>query len=272
MMFLAIDIGNTGTKFGLFKQDESFEMTFHFPTASIIADENIKTELLPKIAALGTLDSIIIASVVPKASEALTEILACSHEEAKIKVLKNSDVPIVNTYHTPEQVGIDRLLSSLAAYRMFGKEAKKPLIVISLGTATTIDCVNADGEYLGGIITLGVESSAKYLHHIAAQLPEIDLAFPKNILGKTTTESIQSGIMNGAIAMIEGLVQKLHQENFAGKEVIVITTGGLSEFFKGKVSMINHLAPHLVLEGIAFTVSKQFYHDRTRTFTHHSGA
>ena len=254
-MFLAIDIGNSSTKFGLFKQDEPFEMTFGFPTASIISGENFRTELLPKLEALGNLNSIIIASVVPKASEALTEILRCSHEEATIRLLKNSDVPIINNYDNPEQVGIDRLLSSLAGYQMFGKDAKKPLIVVGLGTATTIDCINADGEYLGGIITLGIESCAKHLHQIAAQLPEIELSFPKNILGRTTIESIQSGIMNGAVAMIEGLVKRLKDENFRGKEIIVVATGGLSNLFENKTPIINHIAPHLVLEGIAIVAN-----------------
>ncbi len=255
MMFLAIDIGNSSTKFGLFKQNEPFEMTFGFPTASILSGESFRTELLPKLQALGKLDSIIIASVVPKASEALKEILEGSHEEASIRLLKNSDVPIVNNYDDPDQVGIDRLLSSLAAYHLLGKDAKKPIILIGFGTATTIDCINADGQYLGGIIALGIEASAKNLHQIAAQLPEIELSFPKNILGRTTTQSIQSGIMNGAVAMIEGLVEKLHAENFPEKEILVVATGGLAKLFENKTPFIHQIAPHLVLEGIAIATN-----------------
>lgn len=251
MMFLAVDIGNTSTTFGLFKKEEPFEMIFRFPTTSIIAGENIKTELLPKLKALGDLDSVIIASVVPKASEALTEILECSHEEAKVTLLENSDIPIVNKYNNPEQVGIDRLLCSLAAYEMYGKEAKKPLIVIDLGTATTIDCVNANGEFLGGIITLGISSSAKHLSSIAAQLPEIELTFPDHVLVKSTQESMQSGILFGSLAMIEGFISRLQNENFPDQKIIVVVTGGLSSLFEGKSDMIDHIAPHLVPEGIA---------------------
>lgn len=251
MMFLAVDIGNTQSTFGLFKKEEPFEMIFRFPTASIIAGENIKTELLPKLAALGDLDSVIIASVVPEASEALQKILETSHKEAKITLLKNSDVPIVNKYGDPEKVGIDRLLAALAAYEMFGKAEKKPLIVVDLGTATTIDCVNANGEFLGGIITLGIFSSAKHLSSIAAQLPEIELQFPDHVLGKSTQESMQSGILFGALAMIEGIADRLHEENFPNEETIVALTGGLSPLFEGRSDMIDHIAPHLVPEGIA---------------------
>jgi len=248
-MFLAIDIGNTSTKFGLFKKEESFEMVFHFPTPAIIAAEHIEDDLLPKLTALGNLSAIAIASVVPQATNHLKKILLRSHPEAKICELKNSDIPIVNKYKNPEQVGIDRLLSSLAAY----KKAMKSVIVISLGTATTFDCVNELGEYLGGIITLGVQSSADYLSQITAQLPKIDPAFPASILGQTTTESIQSGIMFGALVMIEGLVAKLCDEVFQRKEIIVIATGGLAKLFENKTKMIDHIEPNLVLEGIAIS-------------------
>ena len=254
-MFLAIDTGNSSTAFGLFKKEEPFEMTFRFPTASLIEGLNIEDELLPKLAALGDLDSVIISSVVPKATVALQEIINRSHKEATIRILSNTDIPIVNRYRDPSQVGTDRLLCALASYHLLGKSAGKPLIMIGLGTATTIDCVNENGEYLGGIIALGVGSSAEYLSMIAAQLPMIDLIFPDHVLGRSTTESMRSGILFGAAALIEGLVDRLHKEVFGNTEFIVVATGGLSELFEGKTSVIHYIIPHLVLEGIAITAS-----------------
>jgi type III pantothenate kinase len=256
MMFLAADIGNSFTTFGLFKKDERFEMTFHFPTASILEREHIEDELLPKFAALGDLSSIVIASVVPDASRALIKTFERTHKEAKISLLKNTDVPIQNTYRDPSQTGTDRLLCSLAAYHKWGKTAKKPVIVIDLGTATTIDCVSAHGEYLGGIIALGMKSGADRLSSIGAQLPEIELRFPEHVLGRSTTESMQSGIMFGAVAMIEGLIARLRKEVFQDKEIFVVATGGLSSLFEGKTPIIDLIAPHLVLEGIAIS----FFH------------
>jgi type III pantothenate kinase len=256
MMFLAVDIGNTGTKFGLFKQDEPFEMTFRFLTSAILNHEHIEDELLPKLSALGDLSSVAIASVVPKASEALIQILQKAHFEAAIKLLTNSDIPIVNKYRNPNEVGIDRLLASYAAYRQFGQSEKKPVIVISFGTATTFDCINPEGEYLGGIIALGVESSAAYLSSVAVQLPKIEIAFPESILGQSTVESIQSGIMNGSLAMVEGLISKLTTEIFQKQKPIVVAAGGLAKLFEGKTNIIDHFAPALVLEGIAILESK----------------
>jgi type III pantothenate kinase len=251
MMFLAIDIGNTSVSFGLFKKEEPFEMTFRFPTASILSGDHIEDELLPKLVALGDLDSILIASVVPKASDELVKILGKTHKEAAIKVLRNEDIPIINRYHNPSETGTDRLLASLAAHQLFGKISGKPIIVISLGTATTFDCTTETGEYLGGCIALGVGSGAKHLAEITAQLPEIELVFPVHVLGKSTSESIRSGIMFGAVAMIEGMIERLHSEVFPGKEILVVATGGLSNIFEGKVRGVHNVVPHLVLEGIA---------------------
>jgi type III pantothenate kinase len=251
-MFLAIDIGNTSATFGLFK-DDILTMTFNFPTANILANENIEQELLPKLAALGDLQSITISSVVSQAAIILKEIFQRVHPEAKVIILKNENIPIVNKYDFPSQVGSDRLLACLAAYHKWGKTEKKPLIVIDLGTATTIDCVNAEGEFLGGIIMLGIASSAKSLANVTAQLPEIELTFPPQILGRSTIQNIQSGILYGALASIEGLVIKLKKEVFPDQEIIVAATGGLSHLLEGRTSLIDHFEPHLVLEGVALT-------------------
>ncbi len=127
------------------------------------------------------------------------------------------------------------------------------MIVIDLGTATTFNCVNTDGEYLGGIISLGVESSARHLSSIAAQLPTIRLEFPPQVLGTDTIQSMQSGILYGALASLEGLVSRLQEEVFAGQEIITVSTGGLSRLFSGKTTFINYVDPALVLRGILIT-------------------
>ncbi|MEP7235749.1 MAG: type III pantothenate kinase [Ignavibacteriota bacterium] len=257
MMFLAVDIGNTSTKFGLFKKDAPFEMTFSFPTPQIISGENIEAELLPRLAALGDLNSITIASVVPKATAILHDNFGRSRREAVVRILGHDDIPIINNYQKPGDVGIDRLIASYAAWKRWGADAKQSLIVIGLGTATTFDCINTKGEYLGGAITLGLGATAEHLHRIAAQLPEVDLVFPKNILGTTTDESIRSGIMNGTVAMSEGLTAKLRSEVFPNEEIIIVATGGWANLFEERMTFLNHIAPHLVLEGIASLTSEK---------------
>ena len=255
MTILALDIGNTSTHFGLFGSKGSLDATFTFPTAAIISGDRVNAELIQQLSSLGNLDSIFIASVVPEATKSLEQLLKRSHAETKVRTLKNQDVPLINRYQDPSKVGIDRLLVSLAAYTNWGRAEKKSTIVIDFGTATTFDCTNAGGEYLGGIIALGVASTANQLSRIAAQLPKIALEFPHHVLGSSTTESMQSGILFGALAMTEGLLTRIQEEVFPNQEIIVAATGGLAKLFEGRTSIINHFALNLVLEGIAITVN-----------------
>ncbi len=250
-MILAVDIGNSSVTFGVFDATELTE-TFAFPTSEIIFGVNAE-ELQQKLITLQQIKNVVIASVVPDATDNLRLVIATSIISATITVIHNNDVPIINRYRHPEQVGTDRLLSALAGYHLYAKSKNKSLIVIDLGTATTFNCVNTSGEYLGGIISLGVESSARHLSSIAAQLPNITLEFPPHVLGTNTIESMQSGILYGALASIEGLVVRLREEVFAAQEIIVVSTGGLSRLFSGKTSIINYVDPSLVLRGILIT-------------------
>ncbi len=250
-MILAVDIGNSSITFGVFDGTELIE-TFAFTTGEIIFGVNAP-ELQRKLNTVQVITNVVIASVVPDATDNLRLVIATSLVSATITVIHNDDVPIINRYRHPEQVGTDRLLSALAGYHLYAKSKHKSLIVIDLGTATTFDCVNTDGEYLGGIISLGVESSARHLSSIAAQLPTITLEFPPQVLGTDTIQSMQSGILYGALASLEGLVSRLQEEVFAGQEIITVSTGGLSRLFSGKTTLINYVDPALVLRGILIT-------------------
>jgi type III pantothenate kinase len=249
-MTLGVDIGNTNITFGTFIDGE---LARTFQTSS----EPFKMgnpSLPDEIFELTHISEIGIASVVPQVTGHLKELLHRQFPSARITVLKNSDIPIINRYRHPEQAGIDRLLASLSAYRKY-ESSKRSLIVIDLGTATTIDCITANGEYLGGVIALGVGSSAKALASLTAQLPMIELQFPAHTLGRSTTESIQSGIVVGGLEMLEGLVRRLSSEAFQNESPIVVATGGLTELFKGKSSVIQYFESHLVLKGILITLS-----------------
>jgi type III pantothenate kinase len=122
--------------------------------------------------------------------------------------------------------------------------------VVDLGTATTYDCISSDGVFCGGAIAPGLELGAEALTQRAAQLPSIELTFPSSVIGRTTTESIQSGVLYGGLAQIEGLVERLRQFRFPDEEPIVIATGGLSRLIEGRTSVITRFDPMLVLEGI----------------------
>ncbi|MDO8534044.1 MAG: type III pantothenate kinase, partial [Xanthobacteraceae bacterium] len=122
----------------------------------------------------------------------------------------------------PRELGADRLVNAVAAFDRLGG----PCVVVDFGTAITFDAVSADGEYLGGIIAPGVEISLNALTERAAKLPQIELTEPERLIGKTTLEAIQSGVIYGFASQIDGIVERLREE--LGDEVQVIATGGLA--------------------------------------------
>jgi type III pantothenate kinase len=250
-MILAVDIGNSRATLGVF-DDETLVRSFSLPSAQL---GDPSSEPADSLLDFDHVSDIVIASVVPSVTAIAADHLRTAMPAAHLSILDNSSVPIINRYRHPEQVGIDRLLGSLAAYRLYAADEQRPTIVIDLGTATTFDCVNASGEYLGGIISLGIESSADHLSSIAAQLPKIELEFPTRVLGRSTLESMQSGILFGAVDAIEGLIRRLRSEVFANEVPMIVATGGLSRLIAAHMSVIDHLDPALVLRGIDLTLA-----------------
>jgi len=148
----------------------------------------------------------------------------------------------------PERVGMDRLANMEAAFAM-GKTA----LVIDAGTATKIDlleCSGGESYFRGGLIAPGVGIGRRALVESAAQLPNVDLAGDISLIGRNTEEAIRSGIMNGFIGMVDGLIARFFQERDLPNYIPVIATGGYSAFLKGRVSKITHFEPNLTLRGI----------------------
>ncbi len=154
-------------------------------------------------------------------------------------------------YDPPHAVGPDRLCGVAAAVSRFGA----PVIVVDLGTATVIDVVDKDRTYCGGIIAPGVATAAESLNKATALLPKVELAFPPNVVGTNTVEAIQSGILYGALSMIDGLVLRIQAE--LGK-VPVVATGGFADLLQGQSSTITYVDQRLVLEGIRLLATREW--------------
>src|SRR5262249_37805600 len=151
-------------------------------------------------------------------------------------------------YDNPAEVGADRIVNSIAAYERFGRAAKRPLIIVDFGTATTLDAVTAKGEYLGGAICPGVQISADALFQRAARLPRIDVRKPPRIVGQTTVGAMQSGLFWGYVGMVEGLVRRMNDE--LGGHALCIATGGLAPVVSPETPLIEHVDPDLTLHGL----------------------
>jgi len=144
----------------------------------------------------------------------------------------------------PREVGADRIVHAIAARRLYGT----PAIVIDFGTATVFDVISSEGDYLGGAIAPGIGISAEALYREAAQLPRIELAIPKKVIGKNTVAAMQSGVLFGYVALVEGMVDRIKEE--LGEEVKVIATGGLAGVIARETSAIQAVNPNLTLEGL----------------------
>ena len=144
----------------------------------------------------------------------------------------------------PREAGADRVVNAAVAHRLYGG----PLIVIDFGTATTLDAVSEDGDYLGGAIAPGIGISSEALFEHAAKLPRVELVRPKQAIGRNTITAMQSGIIFGYVGLIEGIVTRMRKE--LGGEVKVIATGGLADIIAKETNVIDALEPDLTLTGL----------------------
>jgi type III pantothenate kinase len=144
----------------------------------------------------------------------------------------------------PREVGADRIVNAVAAYEAH----RQALIVIDFGTATTFDCVSARGEYLGGVIAPGLQISTEALFQRASKLPRVELVRPPAVIGKNTVQSMQSGIVNGYIGLVEGLVVRIAAE--LGENPRVIATGGLAPLIGRQTKAIHEVDELLTLRGL----------------------
>jgi len=247
MRLVAVDIGNTSIHFAL---HEKGKWGRHF-SISTQASESALRALLIKKAALFKDAEVAIASVVPAKSTVLKRVLRSLGVRAYL-IGKDIPVPVKNLYRNPRQVGIDRLLNALAAYRIY----KKELIVIDFGTAITFDIVNRQGEYMGGVIAPGIEISLEALFQKTALLPRIRLAHPKNWIGKDTVESIRVGCSVGIGGLCDRTVEAISAKYRL--KPAVLATGGYASFMKRYCHSIQSIKPDLILDGIleSFMVSK----------------
>jgi type III pantothenate kinase len=185
-----------------------------------------------------------ISSVVPDLTHVF-EMMARAYLGAEpVTVHAGLDLGITLLYRDPGAVGADRICNAVAGFGKYGG----PLVIIDFGTATTYDVVSARGEYLGGVISLGLESAAMELHRRAAKLPRIELRFPPSVIGRDTVSSMQAGIMFGAVDAVEGMIGRIRKE--LGAPARVIATGGLSSTIAGCTDLISACEPSLVLEGV----------------------
>jgi len=246
-MLVAIDIGNTHTVVGLFN---GRELLYHWRIMSDLTrtEDEIGAMLLYLFEQQGysasQVDGVCISSVVPDITPIYQMMSKRYFQSSPLIIHAGLKLDLVLKYQEPNSIGADRLCNAVAGIEKYGV----PLIIIDFGTATTFDCITRNGEYLGGMIAPGIQAAFDSLHQKTAKLPRVESRFPANIIGRTTEESIQSGIMRGSVHLVEGLISEIKGE--LGSESRVIATGGLAGKIAERASSINKVDYYLSLEGI----------------------
>lgn len=246
-MLLVVDIGNTNIVLGLYEGTEliaSFRLsTGHHRTSDEYYIDLVALlqtrKLLPE-----AIHAAVIGSVVPPVSPTLERMCRQYLGLEPLIVGPGIKTGIAIRYDNPKEVGADRIVNSVAAY----ERIQDSVIVVDLGTATTFDCVSAKGEYLGGVITPGIQISSEALFRSTAKLPKIDIAQPPQVIGRSTVTAIQSGLYHGYLGLIDGILAAIKAE--MGPVRRVLATGGLSELFCPGSKHIDEHCPDLTLEGL----------------------
>lgn len=256
-MLLVVDVGNTQTVIGLYESDDSVELSDHWriaTSAERTADEYglmFEQFLAQRDLVLeDAISGLAIASVVPRVTATLRRMSSryLGFEPLIVGPGVRTGMPIL--YENPKEVGADRIADAVAAYDLYGG----PTIVVDFGTATTVEVISGEGEYMGGAIAPGIEISLDALYDRAAGLRRVELAEPpKSVIGRNTTESIQAGAVYGAVAMVDGLCQRVKDEL---GPCTVISTGGLGSLIAPLSSSIDHHEPWLMLHGLRLIYRK----------------
>lgn len=249
-MILVFDVGNSETTIGLFTAEMLRGHWRIITSVPRTADEYgvlIKNLLAHSGYEIDRIDGVAIGSVVPAVTGPLVE--ACSRYlpvSSSIVVDAKAGLPIRLDVDEPMTVGADRIINTLAASRMFGRDC----IVVDLGTATTFDCITAEGTFIGGVIAPGVQTSAETLTRRTSKLPATELSVPQRAIGRRTEDCIRSGVIFGAADAIDGMVRRIKSEWPHREHPLVVATGGFAEMFGKLCKEFDRVEPYLTLQGL----------------------
>lgn len=248
-MILCLDVGNTQIHGGVFENDSlkfQFRKTsktgsssdeFGLFLRSVLRENDFDPRDISKIA---------ICSVVPEVMHSLTGACEKYFHKKPFFLQAGAKTGLKIKYRNPVEVGADRIANAVAATHMFPNQN---LIIIDFGTATTFCAISKDKEYLGGVIQSGMKISVEALESKTAKLPSVEIIVPESTVGRSTVESIQSGLYFGTIGAVREITNRIIKDEFSNEATTVISTGGFSNLLKQE-NLFNHEEPYLALKGL----------------------
>jgi len=246
-VLLAVDVGNTQTHFGTWEGAELVEH-WRFATRRESTTDELGARLSTLLALRGlsfdALDASIVSSTVPQLGDEWAAVGSRYLGHEMLVVGPGVRTGMALRYENPREIGADRLVNAVAAY----ERARGACVVVDFGTAITYDAISEEGDYLGGIISPGVEISMDALTERAAKLPKVELGPPRSLIGKTTLDAIRSGIVYGYAGQVDGIVGRLRAE--LGARTSTIATGGLASVIVPFTTSIDEVDDLLTLSGL----------------------
>lgn len=245
-MLLAVDAGNTHTVLGLFDGDDLVDHWRIATNADRTSDEHallVAQFLGQHGSGFEQVTGVVVSSTVPRLTPVLRTLAERYLRVAPVVLEPGTRSGMAILYENPRQVGPDRIANAVAAWDRYGG----PTVMVDFGTATTVDAISDKGEYLGGAILPGIEISLDALFARAAALSWVELVKPRRVIGKSTAESVQSGVLYGYAAAVDGLVTRFQAEL---GPCTVVATGGLAEIVTPLTTTIGHHDPWLTLRGL----------------------
>jgi type III pantothenate kinase len=248
-MIMCLDIGNTQLYGGLYKEDKVVYRFRKVMNKGISSDEIgifLRSVIKENGFDPGAIKRIAYCSVVPDVNHSVSN--SCRHyfgiEPFALKPGVKTGLKI--KYTNPGEVGADRIADAIGAYTLFPDQN---IIIVDFGTATTIEVLTKDKEYLGGAIVPGLKIAMQSLEERTAKLPKVEIVKPTRACGRTTIESIQSGLYYGNLGIIKEITRCIIKENFNGVKPLIIGTGGFSALYRDS-GLFDEIIPDLVLDGI----------------------
>ncbi len=248
-MLLAFDIGNTETTVGLFANDRLEAHWRLHSTPQRTPDEwaaAFTAHLTQAGHSTQEIRAAIVASVAPQVTQSLCDGIVGATTREPVRVDARSRLPIVLDVDEPLTVGADRIVNTLAAVQLF----KKDTIVVDFGTATTFDCITADGRFIGGVIMPGLRTASDELVRKTAKLPATELTPPTHAIGRRTEDCIRAGVLWGAADAVDGMVRRIKAEWPSKTPPMVVGTGGLAGLVAPMCREIESVHPDLTLVGL----------------------
>lgn len=248
-MLLTLDIGNSEITMGLFRGDSlsaHWRLTTNPDRTSDEWGAAVGAFLLQAGHSPNEVRAVCLASVAPQVTQNLVGGLQTTTGLRPVTIDPRSPLPIILDVDEPMSVGADRIVNALAALSIFNGDA----IVVDFGTATTFDCVTADGRFIGGAIMPGLRTSADQLTRRAAKLPATELAPPERAIGRRTEDCIRAGVLFGAADSVDGMITRIRREWPNQARPKVIATGGLAAIVTPFTTSVDTVDPDLTLRGL----------------------